>query len=38
MNMERAARIHQYGTPEVLAVDPVEVAAPGQGEVRMTQF
>jgi NADPH2:quinone reductase len=35
MNMERAARIHQYGAPEVLAVEPVDVAAPGPGEVRI---
>src|ERR1700722_19206410 len=35
MNMERAARIHQYGAPEVLAVEPVEVIAPGPGEVRI---
>ena len=35
MNMERAARIHQYGAPEVLAVEPVEVTAPGPGEVRI---
>jgi NADPH:quinone reductase-like Zn-dependent oxidoreductase len=33
--MERAARIHQYGAPEVLAVEPVEVTAPGAGEVRI---
>src|SRR5215469_570014 len=33
--MERAARIHQYGAPEVLAVEPVEVTAPGPGEVRI---
>ena len=25
MNIERAARIDQYGAPEVLAVEPVEV-------------
>ena len=35
MNMECAARIHQYGAPEVLAVEPVEVTAPGPGEVRI---
>ena len=35
MNMERAARIHQYWAPEVLAVEPVEVTAPGPGEVRI---
>jgi hypothetical protein len=35
LNMERAARIHQYGAPEVLAVEPVEVTAPGPGEVRI---
>ena len=33
--MERAARIHQYGAPEVLAVEPAEVTAPGPGEVRI---
>ena len=33
--MERAARIHQYGAPEVLAVEPVGVTAPGPGEVRI---
>lgn len=30
--MERAARIYQYGPPEVLKVEPVEVPAPGPGE------
>ena len=35
MNMERSARIHKYGAPEVLAVEPVEVTAPGPGEVRI---
>jgi hypothetical protein len=35
MNIERAARIHQYGAPEVLAVEPVKVTAPGPGEVRI---
>ena len=35
MNIERAARIDQYGAPEVLAVEPVEVTAPGPGEVRI---
>ena len=33
--MERAARIHQYGGPEVLAIEPVEVTAPGPQEVRI---
>ena len=28
MNIERAARIDQYGAPEVLAVEPVEVTGP----------
>ena len=28
MNIERAARIDQYGAPEVLAVEPVEVIGP----------
>jgi NADPH:quinone reductase-like Zn-dependent oxidoreductase len=38
MNMERAARIHQYGAPEVLAVEPVEVTAPEPGEVRIRRI
>ena len=29
MNIERAARIDQYGAPEVLAVEPVEVTGAG---------
>jgi NADPH2:quinone reductase len=30
--MERAARIYEYGPPEVLTIEPVEVTAPGPGE------
>lgn len=30
--MERAARIYQYGPPEVLQIEPIEVPSPGPGE------
>lgn len=30
--MERAARIYQYGPPEVLKIEPIEVPSPGSGE------
>ncbi len=30
--MERAARIYQYGPPEVLQIEPIEVPVPGPGE------
>lgn len=30
--MERAARIYQYGPPEVLKIEPIEVPSPGPGE------
>ena len=35
--MAHAVRVHQYGGPEVLKFEPVEVAAPGQGEVQIRQ-
>ena len=35
--MVRAVRVHQYGGPEVLRLDEVEVGAPGPGEVRVRQ-
>jgi NADPH2:quinone reductase len=30
--MERAVRIHEYGPPEVLTIEPVETPTPGPGE------
>ena len=30
--MERAARIYEYGPPEVLRIGPIDVPAPGPGE------
>lgn len=33
--MTRVIRFHQYGGPEVLRIDDIEVPAPGAGEVRM---
>ena len=30
--MERAARIHKYGPPEVLTIEPVDAPLPGPGE------
>jgi NADPH:quinone reductase len=35
--MVYAVRIHSYGGPEVLTYEPVDVAAPGAGEVRLRQ-
>ncbi len=35
--MVAAIRVHQYGGPEVLTYEEVEVAAPGAGEVRVRQ-
>ena len=33
--MVRSVRIHEFGGPEVLRIEEVEVEEPGQGEVRM---
>ncbi|WP_428605314.1 quinone oxidoreductase family protein [Sedimenticola sp.] len=33
--MNNAIRIHQYGGPEVLNLEPVEIGAPAAGEVRV---
>ena len=33
--MPNAIRIHRTGGPEVLVLEPVEVAPPGAGEVRI---
>jgi NADPH2:quinone reductase len=30
--MERAARIYEYGPPEVLRIEPIDVPVPGPGE------
>ena len=30
--MERAARIHRYGPPEALAIEPIETPTPGLGQ------
>jgi NADPH2:quinone reductase len=30
--MERAARIYEYGPPEVLRIEPIDAPAPGRGE------
>ncbi len=35
--MARAVRIHQYGGPEALRFEEVDVGAPGPGEVRLRQ-
>ena len=31
-DMERAARIHKYGPPEVLEIEPIDIPSPGPGE------
>ena len=35
--MARAIRVHQYGGPEVLTYETVDVGSPGAGEVRIRQ-
>lgn len=35
--MVAAVRVHKHGGPEVLTLDDVEVAAPGQGQIRIRQ-
>src|SRR5476649_2799316 len=35
--MVAAVRVHKHGGPEVLTYDDVEVAQPGQGQVRIKQ-
>ena len=35
--MVAAIRVHKHGGPEVLTFEEVEVAAPGQGQIRITQ-
>ncbi|CAM3723985.1 2-haloacrylate reductase [Pseudomonas reidholzensis] len=35
--MEHATRIHAYGGPEVLTYEPVDVGAPGPGELKLRQ-
>src|SRR2546426_6882586 len=34
-NMIRSVRIHEFGGPEVLRIEEVEVEEPGEGEVRI---
>ncbi len=34
-SMSRMVRFHQYGGPEQLRIEDLEVAAPGKGEVRI---
>ena len=36
--MPRAIRIHDTGGPEVLAWEPVDVGAPGPGQIRLRQI
>jgi len=33
--MIRSVRIHEFGGPEVLRIEKIEVEEPGEGEVRM---
>ena len=35
--MSKAIRIHEYGGPEVLRYDDVDVGLPGRGEIRLKQ-
>ena len=35
--MSRAIRLHSIGGPEVLSLEPVQVARPGRGQVRIKQ-
>ena len=35
--MVAAVRVHQYGGPEVLKYEQVDLAAPGPGEIRVRQ-
>ena len=35
--MVAAVRVHQYGGPEVLTYEEIELAAPGPGELRVRQ-
>jgi NADPH:quinone reductase-like Zn-dependent oxidoreductase len=35
--MTKAVRVHKVGGPEALVYEPVELAAPGAGEVRIRQ-
>lgn len=36
--MVAAVRVHKHGGPEVLTFEDVEVAAPGQGQIRIKQY
>ena len=36
--MVAAVRIHKHGGPEVLTFEDIEVAAPGQGQIRIKQY
>ena len=35
--MARAIRIHEYGGPEVMRFEEVDIGTPGPGEVRLAQ-
>ncbi len=36
--MVAAVRVHKHGGPEVLTFEDIEVAAPGQGQIRIKQY
>ena len=36
--MVAAVRVHKLGGPEVLTFEDIEIAAPGEGQVKIKQF